>query len=270
MIYFVIIYNRKRHPRAEQIEGNTTLEIIWTVIPTILVLFMFYYGWEGFRAIRTVPPGAMEIKVTARMWDWRFTYKNGKENNLLNVPVDTPVMLVMTSQDVIHNLYIPAFRIKEDALPGMETYQWFQAKETGTYDILCAEYCGTGHAVMITKLVVMTEEDFNAWYEGKAEQNILLSSGEKLIRDKGCIVCHSTDGSIISAPSFKGIFGRTAEVVTEGKKGEVVADEKYMRRSILNPQADLVRGYEGLVMPEQTSLTDEDIREIVNYLKELK
>ena len=270
MVYFVIKYNRKRHPKAVQIDGNVKLEIIWTVIPTILVLFMFYYGWDGFKALRTVPEGAVVVKVEARMWDWTFEYENGKKSNVLNVPVDVPVMLVMTSADVIHNLYIPAFRIKEDTVPGMETYQWFEASKVGTYDVLCAEYCGTGHSAMVTKVFVMTEDEFNSWYEGEIEQDVKLSAGEKLIQERSCIVCHSTDGSIISAPSFKGIYGTERVVVTDGKKRTVTADEVYLKKSILNPQADLVTGYEGLVMPVQTNITDEELDNIVDYLKELK
>src|SRR5271157_704574 len=145
MVFFVIRYGRKRHPHAEQIEGSLPLEIIWTVLPTILVLAMFYFGWSNFSYIRNAPKDAMPVKVKGVMWEWEFEYKNGKHSDVLKVPLGKPVQLVITSADVIHSLYIPAFRIKEDAVPGMNTHMWFNANELGSYDIFCTEYCGTGH-----------------------------------------------------------------------------------------------------------------------------
>ncbi len=135
MIYFVSRYSRKRHPQAEEVKDNVPLEIIWTVIPTILVLAMFFVGWKGFQYMRTAPPDAMVVKVTARQWSWTFDYANGKENNVLNVPVGKPIKLLITSADVVHGLYIPAYRIKEDAVPGMQTHLWFLPDELGSYDL---------------------------------------------------------------------------------------------------------------------------------------
>jgi cytochrome c oxidase subunit 2 len=164
MIYFVIRYRRNRHPEAVDIEGNTLLEIIWTLVPTALVIAMFYYGWIGFKAMRDVPDNAMNVGVTGQMWFWKFEYKNGRQTDSLHVPVGVPVKLNIESLDVIHSLYIPAFRIKEDAVPGAETYLWFVAENEGDFDIFCAEYCGTGHSSMNSKVIAHSEEEFRRWY----------------------------------------------------------------------------------------------------------
>ena len=167
MIYFVIRYSRKRNPNPEDVKENTTIEIIWTVIPTILVLIIFFAGWKGFQYMRTVPPDSMPVKVTAREWSWTFDYENGKETSVLKVPIRKPIKLIITSADVLHSLYIPAYRIKEDCVPGRETYLWFLPDELGSYDLFCTEYCGVGHSAMITKVEVMSEKDFDEWYGGK-------------------------------------------------------------------------------------------------------
>jgi cytochrome c oxidase subunit 2 len=271
MIYFVIKYDRKNHPKATQIDGSTKLEIIWTVIPTIIVLAMFYYGWEGFKLLRSVPDGAMVVHVTGRMWEWKFIYENGRESKILYVPQDIPVKLLMTSQDVVHSFYIPAFRIKEDTVPGMETYLWFQAKETGSYDVFCAEYCGTLHSEMITKLVVMTDGEFKKWYGENTITPVREAKGYRLIKEKNCIICHSLDGSKLIGPPLKGIFGTKIKVMTDGRERTVTVDETYLKTSILDPQADIVSGYEKIPMAQQKGLlTDKEIDEIVKYLKELK
>lgn len=272
MIYFVIKYNKKRHPEAVKIPDNIKLEITWTVIPTILVLLMFYYGWEGFRAMRTVPPGSMVINVIGRMWNWTFQYDNGKETNILYVPVNKPVKLVMTSRDVVHSLYIPAFRIKADTVPGMQTYEWFQANKEETYDIMCAEYCGTSHSAMITKLIVMSENDFNKWYKSDIPPEVTEAHpGEKILMEKACMTCHSRDGTVLVGPTFKGIYGKKIKVMTDGNYRKILVDEDYLRRSIIDPQADIVLDYEGTKMPPaKEMLTDKEINDIVNYIKELK
>ena len=171
MVVFLIKYNRKTHPRPEHVKENTLLEIVWTVIPTILVIFMFYFGWVDFDYIRNPPRDAMQINVTARQWSWLFTYDNGQQSDVLNVPLGRPVKLLMTSADVLHCLFIPAYRIKEDCVPGMTTHLWFTANETGTYDIFCTEYCGVGHSHMRSKLVVMGPEDFATWRRSPLEKS---------------------------------------------------------------------------------------------------
>jgi cytochrome c oxidase subunit II len=164
MIYFVIKYNRKRNKKAVNIEGSLPLEILWTVIPTILVLAMFWYGWYGYKKIRDVPEDAMEVQVSGQMWQWKFTYENGLVTDTLYVPVDVPVKLNLVSLDVNHSIFIPAFRVKEDVIPNRTNFTWFQATNVGSYDIACAEYCGLHHAYMYTKVVVMEGEDYSQWF----------------------------------------------------------------------------------------------------------
>jgi cytochrome c oxidase subunit 2 len=165
MIYFVFKYRKKKHPVAENITGNTALEVLWTVIPLALVMLIFFFGWAGFNTMRTVPPDAMVIKVTASMWKWSFEYANKKQSDsLLFVPVNKPIKMEIHSVDVNHSFYIPAFREKEDAIPGRTNYLWFLPNEVGEYQIECAEYCGLNHSYMLGKLIVMPVEQFNEWY----------------------------------------------------------------------------------------------------------
>ena len=164
MIYFVIRYRKSKNPVASNITGNTTLEVLWTLIPLALVLVIFWYGLVGFRTMREVPPDAMTVKVTARMWRWSFEYGNKKQSDsVLYVPLNKPIKMEIVSVDVNHSFYIPAYRIKEDAIPGRTNYLWFLPNQLGEYDILCAEYCGLNHSYMRGKVVVMNENDFNKW-----------------------------------------------------------------------------------------------------------
>jgi cytochrome c oxidase subunit 2 len=265
MIFFVIRYRKKKNPRSENIEGGMLLEIAWTAIPTIIVLIMFYIGLKSFILIRKVPEGAMTVQVTARQWSWQFTYANGRQSSTLTVPLGKPVKLVLRSQDVLHCLYIPAFRIKEDCVPGMETYLWFTAKETGSYDIFCTEYCGLGHSDMLSKVVVTPEKEFAAWYTGEGEKGGL---GLTLLDSRGCLGCHSMDGSKKIGPTFKGLYGSQVSVVTNGKERTVTSDEEYLRRSILEPGADIVKGYQN-IMPA-LPVSKEELDAIIQFLKTLK
>jgi cytochrome c oxidase subunit 2 len=266
MIFFVVRYNRKRHPQAEDIRERPWLEIAWTAIPTALALSMFYFGWVNFDYIRTPPKDAMTVDVTARQWSWLFEYPNGRRSDLLRVPVNRPVKLVLTSVDVIHSLYIPAFRIKEDCVPGMKTYLWFRAGEPGTYDIFCTEYCGEGHAHMLSKVIAMQQADYDAWYA--AAEAGTSTQGAQLLQSKGCLGCHSIDGSRKVGPTFKGLYGKKEIVVTAGKEREVTVDEAYMKYYILHPNVDIIKGYPP-VMPA-IPVTDEELTAIVEYVKTLK
>jgi cytochrome c oxidase subunit 2 len=280
MVFFAIKYHRKRHPQAEQVEGNTLLEIAWTVIPTLLALGMFYIGWIGYKVMRNVPEGALQVSATGRMWSWEFKYDNGKSSSELYVPQGTPVRVNLQSADVLHSFYIPAYRVKQDVVPGLDTYTWFQPVDTGRFDIFCAEYCGQRHAYMMSKVVVVPEEEFRVWLEkdvapaavpeaggeGEALAEV-RKAGERLSRIKGCNACHSTDGSRLVGPSYKGLFGSMATVATGGQNRQVVADEEYLRRSIVDPNADIVDGYDA-VMPA-IEMTEEEIRAIVEYVKTL-
>lgn len=269
MVYFIIKYKKEKNPVPSQIESNTFLEILWTIVPTIIVIWLFFEGWAGFDFLRKVPENPLEIKVKGRMWSWLFEYPSGKKSDKLYVPQNTPVKLVLTSSDVIHSLYIPALRVKEDALPGLQTYLWFTADNTGEYDIFCAEYCGTGHSSMITKLIVMNKQDFEKWLT-ETPQVSGVSIGFELLKEKGCLGCHSTDGSQSIGPTFKGIFMRKTVVSENGKEKEIEADESYIRNSILDPKVMVVKGYQPL-MPEQKDLiSEEELNQIVAYLKTLK
>lgn len=275
MVWFVIRYGRKRHPRAEDIEGNLWLEMLWTVIPTLLVMAMFYVGWKGFVYKRTVPPDAMLVKVTARMWSWHFEYENGATGGKLNVPAGRPVKLSITSADVLHSLFIPAFRVKEDCVPNRETYLWFQPDEPGTYDLFCTEYCGVGHSAMITKVEVMPGKEFEAWYRAAAAMPAAGAEkkrpdGAKLFQEKGCFACHSTDGSPRVGPTLKGIYGHKTTVVTGGRERQVTVDDAYLRKSILDPQADVVKGFPPVMPPQKGLLTDEEVEALIEYVKTLK
>ena len=266
MIFFVIKYRRKKGRASQNIEGSMLLEIIWTIIPTILVLFMFYIGWQGFIRIRTIPKEVMVIKVIGRQWSWLFSYSNGKQSDTLRVPEGKPMKLLLTSQDVLHCLYIPAFRIKEDCVPNMETYLWFTATEPGTYDIFCTEYCGLGHSGMLSKVIVMSEKDFEAWYSEAPEAGHI--SGLKVLGDKGCLGCHTTDGRAKIGPTFKGLYNSRVTVVTSGREQTLTANEDYLRRSIKDPKADIVKGYPD-IMPA-IPVTPEELEAIVEYIETLK
>lgn len=266
MVFFVIRYNRKRKERPENIEGSMFLEILWTVIPTLLVLVMFFIGWRSFDTIRQVPREVMTIKLTARQWSWLFTYENGKQSDTLRVPMRKPVKMLITSADVIHSFYIPAFRIKEDCVPKMETYLWFTGEQEGTYDIFCTEYCGLGHSGMVSKVIVMAEKDFDEWYTGTATEKRISSAG--LLQEKGCLGCHSTDGTRKLGPTFKGLYGSRVTVLTNGVAREITADGEYIRRSVTAPGADIVKDYPN-IMPV-ISVTREELDAIEKYMEELK
>ncbi len=269
MLYFVWRYSRKRNPVASNIHGNVALEIIWTVLPTMLVMVMFWYGWAGYKSSRDVPPDAMPVRVTARMWAWMFTYENGKISDQLLVPLDKPVKLILASQDVNHSLYIPAFRIKQDCIPGREGYIWFRPSKLEDYDIECAEYCGTEHSHMLSKVRVKTQADFETWYN--TIEPIDENSGERLIQLYGCLSCHTTDGSKKVGPSFKGIYGEKTTVLVRRREMQLDVDDEYLEESMLDPNAKIVKGYPPNQMPSQQGVLSEEQRKaIMNYIKDLK
>ncbi|MDP3915370.1 MAG: cytochrome c oxidase subunit II [Bacteroidota bacterium] len=276
MLYFVFKYNKHKNPVATQIKGSTKLEIIWTIIPTILVLVMFYYGWAGWAPMKKAPDDSFNIKVTARMWNFTFEYENGKRTDTLFVPMDKAVKLNLVSLDVIHSLYIPSFRVKEDVVPGREKMVWFIAQREGLYDLFCTEYCGLNHSYMINTVKVMPEQQFNSWYVDTTQQVAAITdspaaNGKRIMKNIGCFACHSIDGSKLIGPSFKGIYGHEATVITGGKERVVMVDDEYIKRSIYDPNADVVKGFnKGLMMPYEGQLSDEDIVQITEYLKTLK
>jgi len=282
MVIFAIRYHQRRHPTGAHIEGNVLLEIAWTVIPTILALGMFYLGWAGYKVMRRPPQGALAVTAKARMWSWEFAYANGKSSDKLYVPKGVPVRVDLESADVIHSFYVPAFRIKQDIVPGVEAYTWFQPVDTGSYDIFCAEYCGQRHSYMMSKVVVIPKEEFDIWLQtdvkpppapaagaggGEEAHAQLLRAGERLSKVKGCMACHSTDGTRLVGPTWKGLFGKSVNVVSGGATREVKADEAYLKRSITDPGAEIVASYDPL-MPK-VQLSDDEIAAIIAYLESL-
>jgi len=272
MVWFVIRYHRSRAPEpTSQQEGSLWLEIIWTTLPTLLVMAMFYYGWSGYLSLRDVPKGALQTTAVGRMWSWSFRYENGRTSSRLYVPVGKPVQVNLESRDVLHGFYMPAFRVKRDAVPGMKNHVWFVATRPGSYDIFCSQYCGTNHSAMITTVEAIPPEQFEAWLKGGEEgkEGEESEEGKELLEQYGCLGCHSLDGSKKVGPSLKGIFGRKVTVARGGKKTEQLADEAYLRESILTPTAAVVEGFPP-IMPVTADLGEAQLKEIVEYLKELK
>jgi cytochrome c oxidase subunit 2 len=277
MIFFVIRFRQKRHSHPKKTNRRVVLiETIWTLIPTLLVLIIFFYGLRGFKIIRAAPADAMEVKVIASQWLWQFEYEKGLITKELTVPAGKPVLLTLTSKDVIHSFYVPAFRIKEDAVPGLENHLWFNSTETGTYQVLCAEYCGTGHSSMLTKINVLKKDAFDEWYSkakaGTKEVAVLSTKarGEKLFTENGCGSCHTIDGSSLVGPTLKGLFGKQVTVITGGKERTVTADEDYLRRSLIEPSADITKGYPDIMPSQKDVLKDDEVAAIIEYIKSLK
>ena len=267
MVYFVVRYHRLRAPEAtSNSEGNLWLEIVWIVLPTLLVLAMFWYGWSGYLSLRNVPAGAMEVTATARMWSWSFSYPNGTTSPKLYVPVGRPIKVNLVSQDVIHGFFLPAFRVKRDVVPGMKNHAWFVASKPGSYDLFCSQYCGTNHSAMITTVEALSETEFAVWLEqGEVGEE---HRGHELLEKYGCLGCHSEDGTSRVGPTFKGIWGRSVTVVTSGTERTISVDEAYLRRSILVPGADVVKGFPAIMPP--FSLKEEELSTVSDYLKGLK
>ncbi len=267
IIVFSIRYRRGTHAdRSNRVHESFKIEFIWTFIP--LVLAMGIFGWSAvvYYNYATPPDDAMEIYVVGKQWMWQTQHPSGKtEINALHVPVNQPVKLIMTSQDVIHSFYIPAFRIKQDVLPGRYTTLWFEATKTGDYHLFCAEYCGTEHAKMTGTVTVMEPEAYQAWVGGTVEGESMADAGERLFQQRGCVACHQEDGSGIG-PSLVGLMGETVEL-QDGST--LTADEEYLQESIRRPQEKIVAGYPPSMPTYDTILTDQEILQLVEYIKSL-
>jgi cytochrome c oxidase subunit II len=278
MIFFIIKYNRKRHPVAKQIEGNLFLEIIWVGFPTVLVLIMFYYGFEGFKKLRASANFAMKVQVIGRMWEWKFTYENGKKSDTLYIPLGKTTKLEMKSADVNHSFFIPAYRLKEDVIASRTTYLMLTPRKTGAFDVECTEYCGVGHSAMLTKIVVVSLPEFEAWLNDSTsgiKKNIAgnkgLEYGKELLKTKGCLSCHTLDGSKLTGPSFKELAKGKVTVLIDDAELEVPIDDDYIKQSIMDPNSEVVKGYAKYTMPENKGrINEEELRAIVEYLKTIK
>lgn len=269
MIYILIRYSRKREKHPRQFTGNLTLEIVWTVIPLFIVLAMFYVGLIGFTPMRKVPADAMNITAIGQMWRWEFDYGENHISNELVVPLNKDIKLNLVSKDVNHSLFIPAFRLKEDVVPGYNNYMWFKPTMKGEFDIFCAEYCGLNHSGMLSKVVVLDSTDYNKWYvEFVKSSQAVESPGLALLKKNNCLACHSLDGSRIVGPTFKGLWGSKVQVLTDkGEVTETITDD-YIRRSILDPDAEIVKGFnKGLMQSYKSILSKQDIDIIIAYFK---
>jgi cytochrome c oxidase subunit 2 len=305
MIYFAVKFGKNANKKPKYIHGNTALEVIWTVIPTILLFVLFGWGWSVYRDMTTAPSDAMEVRVIGKQWLWQFVYKNGASSvGDLYVPVNRPVKMIMSSEDVLHGFFIPNFRVKSDVVPGMYTYVWFEAKVPGIHQIFCTEYCGTSHSGMLGRVVVLTDEQWKQWLGGKkidvdqlaadptfpgyranrlgegmepalapgeAPKTLSLADkGKALVSAKGCVACHTADGSKLVGPSYKGIYGTDVKVVADGKTITVKVDDNYIRESVEYPQAKIVEGFPPSMPSYKGLVNEEELAAIIEYIKSLK
>jgi cytochrome c oxidase subunit 2 len=267
VITFAVKYRRRPgRERATAVRPRASLEIAWMIVPLGLCLVMFFWGAKLYVRLYEPPPDAMDIYVVARQWMWKLQHPEGApEINELHVPVRRPVRLVMTSQDVIHSFYVPAFRIKQDVLPNRYTSLWFQATQTGQFDLFCAEYCGTKHSGMTGRIIVMDEGDYERWMSSVTSPGGLAAAGLQLFQGLGCSGCH-TGGPDARAPRLEGLFG--TDVRLEGG-GTIVADESYLRESILDPRAKIVSGFQPIMPVFRGQVSEEDVLRLIIYLKSL-
>jgi cytochrome c oxidase subunit 2 len=266
ILVFAAKFRRRPGHRAEQIEGSTTLEITWSVVPLFIFLFIFAWGAVIYFHERTPPAGATEVYVVAKQWMWKLQHEGGqREINQLHIPIGRDVKLIMTSQDVIHSFYVPAFRIKQDVLPGRYTYAWFHATKPGTYHLFCAEYCGTMHSGMIGDVVVMEPAQFESWLGGGGATGSLATTGQGLFEQLGCNTCHRLDTQG-RGPNLTGVYGKPV-LLEDGRT--VNADDDYVRESILSPAAKVVSGFKPIMPTFQGIVNEEQVNALVAYIKSL-
>lgn len=277
MIYFAVKYKRRsNHDKTAYISHDTRLEILWSVIPLIIFLFVFAWGWVIYHDMRTVPKDALEIQVTGQQWSWTAEYKNGVKSGVIIVPVKRDIRLVLNAVDVLHSLYIPSFRVKQDVVPGRYTMLWFRPEVMGEFHVFCAEYCGTSHSGMITKLKVVSQEDFDKWLIEEADSATLplAVQGKKTFENR-CTICHYSDqeGNKIG-PSLAHFYGKKNRELQSG--GTVDVDENYLRESILNPSAKIAAGGDfasngrSKMSEFQGQLSEREILGLIEFIKSIK
>ena len=265
VIYFAARFRSRPGVRAEQIEGSNALEITWSVIPFLVFMVIFAWGAVVYFQERTPPTDATEVYVVAKQWMWKVEHAEGqREINELHVPVGRDVKLIMTSQDVIHSFFVPAFRIKQDVLPGRYTVEWFHATKPGTYHLFCAEYCGTQHSGMVGSIVVLEPAQYEAWVNG-SPNGPLSATGEKMFAELGCSSCHRSDMPG-RGPNLQGVFGKPVELA-DGRT--LTVDENYLRESILDPGSKRVRGFQPIMPTFQGLVTEEQVNALVAYIKSI-
>lgn len=271
LVFFAIRYRRRRgrEEPSSVTTGNLFLETIWILIPSVVVISFFVYGYVVFRDIRSPRAGASDIHVVARQFFYEFRYPDGRKSiGELRVEAGRPVKLVMTSEDVIHGFFIPAYRIKQDILPGRFTTLYLEPDRPGTFDIFCTQYCGVGHSTMRARLVVMAPPDYASWAAGEARPAGLppAERGKRLVERSGCLGCHPVEGTAKIGPPFRGLFGRRVEL---SGGGTATADENYIRESLYDPGAKIVKGFPNVMPTFKGSLSEDDVSAIASYLKSL-
>jgi len=265
LVYFAARFRHRPGVRAEQIEGSTPLEITWSAIPFLIFMVIFAWGAVVYFQERTPPSDATEVYVVAKQWMWKVEHAEGqREINELHVPVGRDVKLIMTSQDVIHSFFIPAFRIKQDVLPGRYTVEWFRATKPGVYHLFCAEYCGTQHSGMVGDIVVQEPAQYEAWMNG-GSTGPLSASGAKVFSELGCATCHHNDAQG-RGPNLQGVFGKPVQLA-DGRT--VTADENYLRECILDPGARRVKGFQPIMPTFQGLVSEEQVNALVAYIKSI-
>jgi cytochrome c oxidase subunit 2 len=272
-LLLTFVWNYRRRPGFESEKTathHTPLELTWTIIPSILCIIIFYFGISGYMDIRTPPRNANEVQVTGQKWNWTFTYPNGLVETELHVPLGEPTRLVLRSEDVIHSFYVPAFRMKMDVVPGRYNKMWFTPTEKGDFQVFCAEYCGTSHSRMLSRVVVQSPEDYAQWLkdmDSKNNNKDPVALGLDLYHTRGCAQCHSVDGIRGIGPTFKGLWGRK-EHLSDGTTIDV--DENYIHESIIEPMAKVVAGYSPVMPTFKGKLKDTQISGIIAWIKTLK
>jgi cytochrome c oxidase subunit II len=265
IFFFAIKYRRgSRADRSNPVTHNTMIEVIWIGIPLLLAMVLYFVSTFVFYQMYHPPKGASEIYVVGKQWMWEIQHPEGRrEINALHVPVGRPIRLTMTSQDVIHSFYIPAFRIKQDAVPGRYSSMWFEATKPGTYHLFCAEYCGTLHSGMIGKVIVMKPADFQEWLGAGATKESMALEGQRLFTQYGCNGCHGRNATV-RAPLLEGVYGHAVPLMS----GQVVtADERYIRDSILLPGSQVVAGYDPVMPTFEGHISEGDLFKIISYIK---
>lgn len=269
LVFFLIKYRRRSpHEIPRPVAGSHKLETIWSVIPFLIAMSMFAWGAQIYFQNSRPPKNANEIYVVGKQWMWKIQHSTGqREINELHVPVGRKIRLIMTSEDTIHDFFIPAFRIKMDVIPGRYTTQWFEATTPGTYHLFCAEYCGMNHSGMIGSVIVMQPTEFDDWLSGNASQQSPAVAGQQLFQSLGCVSCHGTNGEGGRGPALAGLFGRKV-FLANGQT--LTADEAYIRESIENPQAKIVTGFNPIMPTFQGQVSPEQLIQIISFIKSLQ
>lgn len=300
MIYFAIRYRSSKVKKTKYIVDHHGLEAFWTVVPTILLMVIFGWGWHVYKLQVHAPSNAMEIRVVGKQWLWQFQYDDGRMlTNELYVPVNTPIKLVMSAEDVLHSFFIPNFRVKSDVVPGLYTSVWFEAKVPGAHQVFCAEYCGGSHSLMLAKIYALEDKEWLAFQSGKEVQKpgraggeptvtslvsldsttssassaahieklTLPEQGKKVTEAKGCTACHAPEGPNKIGPTYKGLWDKEQELA-DGSKVKV--DDNYIRESIMQPQVKVAKGFNPVMPPYQGQLSETELNAVVAYIKSLK